>query len=486
MCEDYLINPNCQDGSAGSEQDQINAIQAGANAWNNEGYANFQFNYGGTTTIDDWNYDGHNVCTFVMYETNSIATTYYWTSWGNNVIECDIVFNDLDYQWSSVGDPSPWQMDIWNIAAHEFGHWLSLGHSSIYWATMYAYADYGETYKRDLHSDDQAGIQAIYGVAAEPPVADFTADPTTGPAPLEVSFTDLSSGTVTSWQWFFGDNTGSSDQNPVHTYSLPGTYTVTLIVSGPAGVDTMTKPDYIDVTIPPDLAFFATTPGGDPVETLYVVPGDTFSLYFTVDVSDQHPPIQMLSLPIGYDSTKIQWLSSLSYVYDTTVQNWDMNILSDPGSTDGCPIPGIGKIVQFFYNLGSGSNLGTGRYSVTYLTFVSLMSAGDAGTQMDSTEVCPTYYLTFLAEDGTNVFPWQIPLLILPQSLPCGDANADGSVNAMDIAFLSNYLFANGPPPDPLYLGDENCDGSVNINDIAYLAVYLFVGGPEPVCPCQW
>ncbi len=488
MCETYEINPNCQDGSAGSEQDQINAIQNGANAWNNEGNANFQFQYGGTTNISDWNFDGHNVCTFVMYETNSIATTYYWTSGGTDVIECDIVYNDLDYEWNGVGYPTSWQMDIWNISSHEFGHWLSLGHSDIYWATMYPYADYGETYKRDLYYDDIDGIQAIYGVYQEPtpPVADFTADPTSGPAPLQVSFTDLSTGTITSWQWFFGDNTGSGEQNPIHTYYLPGSYTVTLIVSGPAGSDTLTRPDYIQVTIPPDIAFFSTAPGGDPVDTLYVAPGDTFSLYFTIDISDQHSPIQELSLPVGYDSTKLRWIPSESYIYDPTVQGWTIKILTDGASYDDCPITNLGKILQYFLNAGTGSNLGAGRYSITHLTFVSLMGLQDQGTQMDSTEICPLYYLTFTPEAGESVYPWQYPIVIVPQALLCGDANGDGQVNSTDLAYLASFLYGGGPPPDPLYLGDENCDTNVNGSDLAYLATHLFLGGPDPVCPCQW
>jgi len=350
------------------------------------------------------------------------------------------------------------------------------------------YADYGETYKRDLYYDDIDGIQAIYGVyqEPEPPVADFTADPTTGYAPLEVSFTDLSTGTVTSWQWLFGDNTTSGEQNPVHTYSLPGYYDVTLIVTGPAGSDTLTRQNYIEVTIPPDHAFFSTTPYGEGVDTLYVLQGDTFSLYYTIDVSDAHQPLVGLSLPIGYDSTKLQWIPSESYVYDTTIQQWSIQILEDAGAYDGCPVPDLGKIMQYFYNFGNRSNLPFGRYPVTYLTFVSLVGTQDAGTQMDTTEICPSYYFSFIPESGGPLYPWQFPILIISQALECGDANGDGTVNSSDFAYLSLYLFGGGPPPNPLYLGDENCDQVVNATDAAYLATYLFGGGPAPVCPCQW
>lgn len=58
--------------------------------------------------------------------------------------------------------------------------------------------------------------------------ADFTENVTSGDAPLTVKFTDKSSGRPNSWLWDFGDGSTSSLQNPVHTYSSAGTYTVTL------------------------------------------------------------------------------------------------------------------------------------------------------------------------------------------------------------------------------------------------------------------
>jgi|GEM_PF-4460160 len=73
------------------------------------------------------------------------------------------------------------------------------------------------------------------------PTAAFTANPTSGTAPLTVSFTDNSTGNITSWQWSFGDGGTSTTQSPTHTYNNPGTYTVTLTVSGPGGSDSASK-----------------------------------------------------------------------------------------------------------------------------------------------------------------------------------------------------------------------------------------------------
>jgi PKD repeat protein/endonuclease/exonuclease/phosphatase family metal-dependent hydrolase len=86
---------------------------------------------------------------------------------------------------------------------------------------------------------------------ANPPVADFTGSPTSGSAPLMVTFNDASSGTVTNWFWDFGDSisTNVTTNSVVHTYAA-GTYGVTLIVTGPDGVGTNTKAGYITAWTP--------------------------------------------------------------------------------------------------------------------------------------------------------------------------------------------------------------------------------------------
>lgn len=81
----------------------------------------------------------------------------------------------------------------------------------------------------------------------ELPIAEFSATPLTGSRPLEVTFSDTSLGGVTGWLWDFGDGTTSTQQNPTHTYSRIGTYTVSLTVNGTEGSDMRTKTDYIIV-----------------------------------------------------------------------------------------------------------------------------------------------------------------------------------------------------------------------------------------------
>jgi subtilisin family serine protease len=95
-----------------------------------------------------------------------------------------------------------------------------------------------------------AGFIAGGGGGGTAPVANFSGTPTSGTAPLAVSFTDLSTGSPTSWAWTFGDGGTSAAQNPSHTYNTAGTYTVTLTATNAAGSDGETKVGYITVTEP--------------------------------------------------------------------------------------------------------------------------------------------------------------------------------------------------------------------------------------------
>lgn len=96
-------------------------------------------------------------------------------------------------------------------------------------------------------------------------MADFSGSPTSGDAPLDVSFTDLSSNSPTAWSWDFGDGGSSAAQNPTHQYS-DGTYTVSLEAANAYGSDTETKTDYIT----------AIGGGGDYFPTAYVIEAGSY------------------------------------------------------------------------------------------------------------------------------------------------------------------------------------------------------------------
>ena len=86
---------------------------------------------------------------------------------------------------------------------------------------------------------------------SNPPIANFSANVTSGTAPLGVAFTDSSSENPTAWNYSFGDGNYSNSSNPIHTYYIAGTYNVSLWASNEDGSDTETKINYINVTNAP-------------------------------------------------------------------------------------------------------------------------------------------------------------------------------------------------------------------------------------------
>ncbi|HXU28755.1 MAG TPA: PKD domain-containing protein, partial [Bacteroidia bacterium] len=99
-------------------------------------------------------------------------------------------------------------------------------------------------------------IGFLFSVTTQAQVqANFSGTPLSGCSPLSVTFTDLSSGSPTSWNWNFGNGNNSTIQNPGATYSNPGTYTVSLTVSNGSSTNTKTRTNYITVYAKPGTNF---------------------------------------------------------------------------------------------------------------------------------------------------------------------------------------------------------------------------------------
>jgi PKD repeat protein len=130
-----------------------------------------------------------------------------------------------------------------------------------------------------------------------PPSADFEATPLAGAAPLAVSFTDRSVG-ASAWSWDFGDGTGSSAQHPLHVYTEPGTYSVTLVASNASGSATAARPGLIGVGPPTPVRTFlpvadaranegspSSNAGSDPVLRVRQSSGGSYHTYLRFDLS---------------------------------------------------------------------------------------------------------------------------------------------------------------------------------------------------------
>jgi PKD repeat protein len=116
------------------------------------------------------------------------------------------------------------------------------------------------------------------------PIASFTGSPLAGESPLDVQFTDTSTGSPTSWSWSFGDGATSTERNPIHLYASAGSYSVTLAVSNASGSNTATKTDYITVTDPAAAFVLSATPtsmtiarGESAKYTIAITPTNGFS-----------------------------------------------------------------------------------------------------------------------------------------------------------------------------------------------------------------
>jgi len=79
----------------------------------------------------------------------------------------------------------------------------------------------------------------------------FTASPRSGEPPLQVTFTNSSTGNFNTWLWDFGDGTTSTLKNTTHTYQTYGTYTITLTGTGTDSTETFILTDYISIRTEP-------------------------------------------------------------------------------------------------------------------------------------------------------------------------------------------------------------------------------------------
>jgi hypothetical protein len=154
----YRINTATPDLPPGSVE---GAVRSGADTWALQSGA-FRFNYGGTSSQTTNTNDGINLVMFRNASNGSaIATTYWWSS-GSQIIDADIVFWDAGFQFFAGTSGCSGGFYIEDIAAHEFGHALGLGHSASTSATMYPSVSSCNTGNRTLDADDVAGVLALY------------------------------------------------------------------------------------------------------------------------------------------------------------------------------------------------------------------------------------------------------------------------------------------------------------------------------------
>lgn len=166
----YTYRVNTSTFPASVRTNGVSAIDASFATWN-AADPDKKFSNGGTTSVKTSKLDGTNLIAFGRLQAGTIAVTrvWYYTSTGN-VAEADMIFNNR-YPWAvfdATGgecQSSPDAFDLQNIATHEAGHVIGLGHppsnDSTKDLTMYAYGAGGELKKRTLGLGDITGAQTV-------------------------------------------------------------------------------------------------------------------------------------------------------------------------------------------------------------------------------------------------------------------------------------------------------------------------------------
>ncbi len=167
-----------------------------------------------------WNqYEGMNVITYKIYRGDSL----------NNLVAIDSVSGSL----TSYTDQNP----------PSGGLYYQVEIVSDYVCQPYLYSKANTNYNTSRSNKADNGMIA----PPIPLVADFSATPQTGTAPLNVQFTDASQGLASTHFWDFGDGDTSWSMNPSHIYTSAGVYNVTLIIASATDGDTIVKTAFIDV-----------------------------------------------------------------------------------------------------------------------------------------------------------------------------------------------------------------------------------------------
>jgi large repetitive protein len=340
-----------------------------------------------------------------------------------------------------------------------------------------------------------SAVKTITVIDPSVPAADFSGTPTTGNFPLTVAFTDASSGNITTYAWDF-DNNGiidSYEKNPHKTYTIPGTYAVSLTVTGPGGADTETKTGYVTVSTTAPVANFI----GNPMSGL--APLDvTFSDQSTglitswawdfendgiVDSTAQNPA--MHTFPQG------------TYVVKLTVtgpggsNSITKTVYSGSGLTadfSGTPTYGLasrnhtlsvaftdntaGVPTSWAWTLGNGHTSTAQNPTTTYAGRPTKFTVNLAVTNSGDTDsVTKTQYISITpyleSFPGYSVLPTDVSTT---PDYVYEDINANGRIDYDDVVAIfnnQNWIVANNNVDIENY--DYNFNGAIDFDDIVVL-----------------
>jgi matrixin len=145
------------------------AVRAGADAWTAQSRARFRFAFAGASAQTTTTNDGINLVVLRNASNGAAIATTYWWSTSAGIVDADIVFWDAAFRFFSGASGCASGFYIEDIATHEFGHALGLGHSTLPSATMYPSTSSCSVNNRSLDPDDIAGVETLYPALSNPP-----------------------------------------------------------------------------------------------------------------------------------------------------------------------------------------------------------------------------------------------------------------------------------------------------------------------------
>lgn len=335
---------------------------------------------------------------------------------------------------------------------------------------VYPHAGTGRIYASTIEGGLWVFDFTVHPYAAS---AQFSGTPRIGEAPLEASFS--SNGLdLNNWSWNFGDGGSSADQNPIHSYTAPGVYDVSLAVAGPAGTDSLFEPAYVIAL----------------AETLHVA--DTgfdrgtqvvwdFNLQNGVPLEEIRLPISISGIPgmatfdsVTYDGCRTSYFEQKQLVYDDRPDGEVVLLLrADAGGMSPDLTPGNGPIARLHLTILPGAIPGE---SIT-------LSTPQIGFHILNAKTAGMSYAPAYSQGSAVIGP--------PCDCSChADPFCDGAPNIQDVISTIAVAFrGNAPTIDPACVhagrSDVNCSGATDVVDVVAIIGAAFRGEDPQTSFCD-
>jgi hypothetical protein len=322
---------------------------------------------------------------------------------------------------------------------------------------------------RNSFTPQQAARMFCWTTAAYPGrinAVNFEPDVRIGVLPLTVAMQSEPLQPISSWTWDFGDGTISTDADPIHTYTVPGAYTVSVVVEGALG--TFTEESESIIVHGDTVRIGSTTTLGSETARIDVYSRNQIALREFYMPLSYDGPMQLALDSISYNWSRIDTLGMFTLVdHDTDNRRLTVQAHNNyPGIRDIMP-PGSGLLMSLYFTVPDG---------VEQLTN-SVMAADYSSYSLES--ICSKG--SYRPYDSPGVVIYDCCQGIRGNV----DADPEDMVDLGDLTALIDHLFVGFTVPD--CLGEANVDGDpgglVDLGDLTVLIDYLFISFTPPA-PC--